>query len=117
MDKQNVQRCRTCGCELVNDYEKENGQCINCERDAESGKSVSSASKPVKFKYGKRLTVCEIVSVIASVLSFICAAAFDGSNIMGSASAIVLIIGGFLWLALAVVFGSIREILKIVSRK
>ena len=117
MDKQNVQRCRTCGCELVNDYEKENGQCINCERDAELGKRAPSVSQPVKFKYGKRLTVCEVVSVIAAVLSFIGAAAFSGGNIVGSASAIALIMGGFLWLALAVVFGSIREILKIVSRK
>lgn len=117
MDKDNIQRCRICGCELVNDYERENGQCINCERAIEKGESVSSVSHPVKYKYGKRLTVCEAVSVIAAVLSFIGAAVFAGGNIVGSASAIALIMGGFLWLALAVVFGSIREILKIVSQK
>ncbi len=94
LDQGKSKFCRKCGRELVNDYEREHGVCVNCE----------SPSKPyAPPKYLKRLRVFEVLYYICGVIGALLLVPS-----LGIASFIVLIP----CIGIGAVIGALREILK-----
>ena len=91
--------CRVCGIELVNDYERGNGICVNCETP-----SATPYSPP---KYVRRLKVFEALCYICGAITLLLLL------ITGNPSAFILgLIALVPWLGMGAMFGALREILK-----
>lgn len=92
--------CSICGTKLANDYEREQGICVNCETPTRSETSYPS-------KYVKRLKMFEILCYICGVITLLVSAA------SGLPGAIMI---GFIalvpWIGMGVIFGALREILR-----
>lgn len=97
--------CKYCGCSLVNDYEREQGCCVNCE-DVRAHK-YSAASSPKKqrsSKYKKVLKVAEILNYIGGVIGMFAVIGRTESFIIGGLVLTVCICNGSL-------YGAVRELL------
>ena len=95
--------CKACGTKLVNDYERAQGICVNCEGETPS-KIASVSISPVK--YLKRLRVLEILCYICGALTILSVAALNSGLL------IIGIISIVPWMGLGTIFGVLREILK-----
>ncbi len=89
--------CSVCGTKLVNDYEREQGICVNCE-------TPSSVGGPYPSKYIKRLRVFEILCYVCAVITLLAAFGVPGMVVFGLIALVP-------WIGMGVIFGALREIL------